>query len=115
MKKSPGKKAVGDVGRLNAIDIGANHRNLKRDKGIREWVEIAPRAAPRIRCVKFGLLVRAVTSGYLHLTIVRRSGVLQCQQSIRCRSSDSRQNRIHEKKVIRVSLIVFDTKGDVLP
>src|ERR1700693_2293081 len=83
MDITPGKQAVGDIGRLNTIDMGAHHRDLERYKCIRERIEVAARTAPRIGYVDFGLLVRAVTSGCLRLTIVCGSCVLQCQKSIR--------------------------------
>src|ERR1700688_3951157 len=45
MDIAPGKQAVRDIGRLNAIDVWADHWNLERYKCIRERSEGAARAA----------------------------------------------------------------------
>src|SRR5882672_7656022 len=111
MYKAPGEQAVGDVGRLNAISVGADHRDLEWDKCVRERIEVAARTAPRIRHVGFCPFVRAVASSGLRLAIVRGSRILQGQQSIRSRRW---QYRIHHEKIVRVCLVVAYAKGNIL-
>src|SRR5580704_3732610 len=82
MDKSPDQQTVRNVRRLDAVNIGADHRNLERDKRVGQGVEVAARTAPGIRHIHFALLTGAVAGGDLRLAIVRGTRIFQRQESI---------------------------------
>src|ERR1700722_6070976 len=115
MDKTPDQQSVRNVGRLDAIDVGADHRNLERDKRVGQGIEVTARTAPGIRHIYFALLTGAIAGSDLRLAIVRGPRVFQSQESIGCGGADGGQNRIHQKKIVGVSLVVADAKGDIFP
>src|SRR5260370_9479947 len=76
-----GYNAMGNVRGQYTRSIRSNHRNLKRDKSIRERVEVTTSPAPGVGEAHIGPLANSIVDGDVSLPIICSPAVLQGQQA----------------------------------